>query len=33
MMTCGLKRHVLLLLCVASVPLSGCVSQGGDDRG
>jgi chemotaxis protein MotB len=28
MMTCGLKRHVLLLLCVASVPLSGCVSQG-----
>jgi chemotaxis protein MotB len=28
MMTCGLKRSVLLLLCVASVPLSGCVSQG-----
>jgi len=28
MMTCGLKRRVLLLLCVASVPLSGCVSQG-----
>jgi chemotaxis protein MotB len=28
MMTCGLKRRVLLLLCVASVLLSGCVSQG-----
>jgi chemotaxis protein MotB len=28
MMTCGLKRRVLLLLCMASVPLSGCVSQG-----
>ena len=27
MMTCGLKRNVLLLLCVASVLLSGCVSQ------
>ena len=28
MMTCGLKRSVLLLLCVASVLLSGCVSRG-----
>src|SRR5215475_9900635 len=28
MMTCGLKRSVLLLLCVASVLLSGCVSKG-----
>jgi chemotaxis protein MotB len=28
MMTCGLQRRVLLLLCVASVLLSGCVSQG-----
>ena len=28
MMTFGLKRNVLLLLCVASVLLSGCVSQG-----
>jgi chemotaxis protein MotB len=32
MMTCGLKRRVLLLLCVASVPLSGCVSQGKYDN-
>ena len=28
MMTLGLQRSVLLLLCVASVLLSGCVSQG-----
>jgi len=28
MMTCGLKRSGLLLLCVASVLLSGCVSEG-----
>jgi chemotaxis protein MotB len=28
MMTCGLQRRVLLLLCGASVLLSGCVSQG-----
>jgi chemotaxis protein MotB len=28
MMTCGLKRSVLLLLFVASVLLSGCVSKG-----
>ena len=28
MMTLGLKRSVLLLLCVASVLLSGCVSKG-----
>ena len=28
MMTCGLKRSILLLLCVASVLLSGCVSRG-----
>ena len=28
MMICGLKRSVLLLLCVASVLLSGCVSTG-----
>ena len=28
MLTCGLKRSVLLLLCVASVLFSGCVSQG-----
>jgi len=28
MMTCGLKRSVLLLLFVASALLSGCVSQG-----
>ena len=28
MTICGLKRSVLLLLCVASVLLSGCVSQG-----
>src|SRR5215813_11616358 len=28
MMTCGLKRSALLLLCVASVLLSGCVSRG-----
>ena len=28
MMICGLKRSVLLLLCVASVLLSGCVSKG-----
>src|SRR5215467_13365242 len=28
MMTCGLKRSVLLLLCVASALLSGCVSRG-----
>ena len=28
MMTCGLKRRVLLLLCVAAVLLSGCVSKG-----
>src|SRR5262245_24492724 len=28
MMPCGLKRHVLLLLCVVSVLLSGCVSEG-----
>src|SRR5215471_12397887 len=28
MMTCSLKRSVLLLLCVASVLLSGCVSKG-----
>src|SRR5262245_36057562 len=28
MMTCGLKRRVLLLFCVACVPLAGCVSQG-----
>ena len=28
MMTCALKRSVLLLLCVASVLLSGCVSRG-----
>jgi chemotaxis protein MotB len=28
MMTFGLKRSVLLLVCVASVPLSGCVSKG-----
>ena len=32
MMTCGLKRRVLLLLCVASVLLSGCVSQGKYDE-
>ena len=28
MMTCSLQRRVLLLLCGASVLLSGCVSQG-----
>src|SRR5215831_14196656 len=28
MMTCALKRRVLFLLCVASVLLAGCVSQG-----
>jgi len=28
MMTCGLKRSALLLLCVASVLFSGCVSRG-----
>ena len=28
MMTCSLKRRVLLLLCGASVLLAGCVSQG-----
>jgi chemotaxis protein MotB len=28
MMTCGLKRSALFLLCVASVLLSGCVSKG-----
>jgi hypothetical protein len=28
MMTCGLQRSALLLLCVASVRLSGCVSKG-----
>ena len=28
MMTCDLKRSVLLLLCVTSVLLAGCVSQG-----
>ena len=28
MMTLGLQRRVLLLLCVASVLLSGCVSKG-----
>ena len=27
-MTCGLKRRVLLLLFVAAVLLSGCVSKG-----
>jgi len=27
-MTCGLKRSALLLLCVVSVLLAGCVSQG-----
>ena len=32
MMTLGLKRSVLLLLCVASVLLSGCVSQGKYDE-
>jgi chemotaxis protein MotB len=32
MMTCGLKRRVLLLLCVASVLLSGCVSRGKYDE-
>jgi chemotaxis protein MotB len=32
MMTCGLKRRVLLLLCVASILLSGCVSQGKYDE-
>src|SRR5499426_3456008 len=32
MMTCGLKRRVLLLLCVASVLLAGCVSQGKYDE-
>jgi chemotaxis protein MotB len=33
MMTCGLKRRVLLLLCVvASVLLSGCVSRGTYDE-
>src|SRR5215831_14074131 len=28
MMPCGLKRHILLLLCGVSVLLSGCVSEG-----
>ena len=28
MMTLGLQRSVLLLFCVASVLLSGCVSKG-----
>ena len=28
MMACGLKRSVPLLLCEASVLLSGCVSKG-----
>jgi chemotaxis protein MotB len=32
MMTGGLKRRVLLLLCVASVLLSGCVSRGTYDE-
>jgi chemotaxis protein MotB len=32
MMTCGLKRRVLFLLCVASVLLSGCVSKGKYDE-
>jgi chemotaxis protein MotB len=32
MMTCGLKRSALLLLCVVSVLLAGCVSQGKYDE-
>ena len=28
MMTLGLQRSVLLLFCVASILLSGCVSKG-----
>src|SRR5215510_2496538 len=32
MMTCGLKHRVLLLLCVAAVLLSGCVSRGTYDE-
>jgi len=32
MMTCGLKRSALLLLCVASVLLAGCVSRGKYDE-